>query len=163
MYGLARVKNRRDWKTVSVKIESGCQHPSPVKYSHRIKGVRVVGVEMGVPNCMQNCESVESWRRYWYRSGETKLLNCTSVPHKHMRFYMYIRYRICNNYVLLTDLTTSNRNNRLESEMTTLGPACRLLGFIKMSDFSACLLYSSLLKQWFLTRFMQQSFVSPTP
>ena len=29
MYGLARVKNRRDWKTVSVKIESGCQHPSP--------------------------------------------------------------------------------------------------------------------------------------
>ena len=109
-----------------------------IKYSHRIKGVRVVGVEMGVPNCMQNCESVESWRRYWYRSGETKLLNSTSVPHKHMRFYMYIRYRICNNYVLLTDLTTSNRNNRLESEMTTLGPACRLLGFIKMSDFSAC-------------------------
>ena len=71
----------------------------------------------------------------------------TSVPHKNMRFYMYRRYRISNNYVLLTDLTTSNRNNRLESEMTTLGPACRLLGFIKMSDFSACLLYSSLLKQ----------------
>ena len=32
MYGLARVKNRRDRKTVSVKIESGCQHPSPKTY-----------------------------------------------------------------------------------------------------------------------------------
>ena len=32
MYGLARVINRRDWKTVSVKIESGCQHPSPKNY-----------------------------------------------------------------------------------------------------------------------------------
>ena len=50
-------------------------------------------------------------------------------------FYMYRRYRISNNYVLLADMTTSNRNNRLKSEMTTLGPACRLLGFKKMSDF----------------------------
>ena len=49
-------------------------------------------------------------------------------------FYMYRRYRISNNYVLWTDRTTSNRNNRLKSEMTTLGPACRLLGFKKMSD-----------------------------
>ena len=43
-----------------------------IKNSRPIKGVRVVGIEMGVPNCMQNLESVESWRRYWYRSGETK-------------------------------------------------------------------------------------------
>ena len=43
-----------------------------IKYSRPIKGVRVVGIEMGVPNCVQNFESVESWRRYWYRSGETK-------------------------------------------------------------------------------------------
>ena len=50
-------------------------------------------------------------------------------------FYMYRRYRISNNDVLLTVMTTSNRNNRLKSEMTTLGPACRLLGFKKMSDF----------------------------
>ena len=62
-------------------------------------------------------------------------------------FYMYRRYRISNNYVLLVDMTTSNRNNRLKSEMTTLGPACRLLGFMKMSYFSTCLLTSSLLKQ----------------
>ena len=32
-------------------------------------------------------------------------------------------------------MPTSNRNNRLKSEMTTLGPACRLLGFKKMSEF----------------------------
>ena len=62
-------------------------------------------------------------------------------------FYMFRRYRISNNYVLLADMTTSNRNNRLKSEMTTLGPDCRLLGFKKMIDFSACLLTSSLLKQ----------------
>ena len=31
-----------------------------MKYSRPIKGVRVVGIEMGVPNCMQNLESVES-------------------------------------------------------------------------------------------------------
>ena len=62
---------------------------------------------------------------------------------------MYRRYRISNNYVLLADMTTFNRNNRLKSEMTTLGPACRLLGFKKMSDFSACLLTSSLLKHDF--------------
>ena len=62
---------------------------------------------------------------------------------------MYRRCRISNNYVLLADMTTFNRNNRLKSEMTTLGPACRLLGFKKMSDFSACLLTSSLLKHDF--------------
>ena len=50
-------------------------------------------------------------------------------------FYMYRRYRINNNYVFLADMTTSNRKNRLKSEMTTLGPACPLLGFKKMSDF----------------------------
>ena len=44
-----------------------------IKFSQGIKGIRVVGVKMGVPNCMRNWESVESWRRYWYRSGETKL------------------------------------------------------------------------------------------
>ena len=106
-----------------------------IKYSQCIKGIRVVGVEMGVPNCMQNWESVESWRWYWYRSGETKLLCCTSVPHKHLHFYMYRRYRISNNYIPMTDKTIPNRNNRLKSEMTTLGPTCRLLGFIKMGDF----------------------------
>ena len=62
-------------------------------------------------------------------------------------FYMYRRYRISNNDVLLVDMATSNRNNRLKSEMTTLGPACRLLGFKKMSDISASLLFLSLLKQ----------------
>ena len=66
---------------------------------------------------------------------------------------MYRRYRISNNYVLLADMTSSNRNNRLKSEMTTLGPACRLLGFKKISDFSACLLSSSLLKQRFFNSF----------
>ena len=43
-----------------------------IKYSRPIKGVLMVGIEMGLPNCMQNLESVESWRRYWYWSGETK-------------------------------------------------------------------------------------------
>ena len=62
-------------------------------------------------------------------------------------FNMYRRYRISNNNVLLADIATSYRNDRFKSEMTTLGPACRLLGFKKMSDFSACLLTSSLLKQ----------------
>ena len=32
----------------------------------------------------------------------------------------------------MTDKTIPNRNNRLKSEMTTLGPTCRLLGFIIM-------------------------------
>ena len=50
-------------------------------------------------------------------------------------FHMYRRYRISNNFVLLAVMTTSNRNNRLKSEMTTLGPACRLLGFKKMIEF----------------------------
>ena len=110
-----------------------------IKYSQGIKGIRVVGVEMGVPNCMQNWESVERWRWYWYRSGETKLLSCTSVPHKHLHFYMCRRYRISNNHIPLTDKTIPNRNNRLKSEMTTLGPTCRLLGFIKMGDFFSLL------------------------
>ena len=57
---------------------------------------------------------------------------------------MYRRYRISNNHVLLADTTTSYRNNRLKSDLTTLGPSCRLLG-LKMSDFSACLLTLSLL------------------
>ena len=48
---------------------------------------------------------------------------------------MYRRYRISNNYIPLTDKTASNKNNRLKSEMTTLGPTCRLLGFIKMGYF----------------------------
>ena len=64
-------------------------------------------------------------------------------------FYMFKRYRMSHHYVILVDMTTSNRNNRLKSEMTTLGPACRLLGFKKMSDFSACLFTSSLLKMIF--------------
>ena len=106
-----------------------------IKDSQGIKGIRVVGVEMGVPNCMQNWKSVESWRWYWYRSGETKLLNCTFVPHKHLHFYMYRRYLISNNYIPMTDKTIPNRNNRLKSEMTTLCPTCRLLGFIKIGDF----------------------------
>ena len=38
----------------------------------------------------------------------------------------------------MTDKTTPNRHNRLKSEMTTLGPTCRLLGFIKMGNFSPC-------------------------
>ena len=109
-----------------------------IKYSQCIKGIRVVGVEMGVPNCVQNLESVESWRWYWYPSGETKFLYCTSVPHKHLHFYMYRRYKISYNHISLTDKTIPNRNNRLKSEMTTLGPTCRLLGFIKVGDFSPC-------------------------
>ena len=118
-----------------------------IKYSQCIKGIRVVGVEMGVPNSMQNLESVESWRRYWYRFGETKLLYCTPIPHKQLQFYMFRRYRISNNYIPMTDKAIPNRNNRLKSEMTTLGPTCRLLGFIKMGDFSPRLLTSSVLKQ----------------
>ena len=58
-----------------------------INYSQCVKGIRVVGVEMGVPNCMQIWESVESWRWYWYRSGEMKLLYCASVPHKHLHFF----------------------------------------------------------------------------
>ena len=47
----------------------------------------------------------------------------------------------------ITDKTISKRNNWLKSEMTTLGPTCRLFGFIKMDDFSPCLVSSSVLKQ----------------
>ena len=118
-----------------------------IKYSQGIKGIRVVGVEMGVPNYMLNWESVESCRRCWYRSGETKLLYSSYVSHKHLHFYMYRRYQISNKYTLFTEKTISNKNNRLKSEMTTLGPTCRLLGFIKMGGFSPCLLTSSVLKQ----------------
>ena len=49
----------------------------------------------------------------------------------------------------MADKTISNRNNRLKSEMTTLGPTCRLLGFIKMGDFAPCLLISSALNNDF--------------
>ena len=35
----------------------------------------------------------------------------------------------------MTDKSIPIRNNRMKSEMTTLGPTCRLLGFIKMGDF----------------------------
>ena len=48
---------------------------------------------------------------------------------------MYRRYQISNKNIPLSDKTISNRNNTLKSEMTTLGLTCRLLGFIKMSDF----------------------------
>ena len=102
---------------------------------------------MGVPNCMQNWSlsrvdgdiDIDPAKQNNYTVHLSHINTCV--------FYMYRRYRISNNYVLLADMTTSNRNNRLKSEMTTLGPACRLLGFKKMSDFSACLLTSSLLKQ----------------
>ena len=53
-------------------------------------------------------------------------------------FYMYRKYQISNKYIPMTDKTIPNRINRLKSEMTTLGPTCRLLGFIKMGDFSPC-------------------------
>ena len=101
---------------------------------------------MGVPNCMQRSLSrVEGD----IDNDPAKQNNYTiHLSHKNTCvFYMYRRYRISNNDVLLADMTASNRNNRLKSEMTTLGPASRLLGFKKMSDFSACLLTLSLLKQ----------------
>ena len=49
----------------------------------------------------------------------------------------------------MTDKTISNRNNRLKSEMTSLGPTCRLLGFIRMGDYSPYLLISSALNNDF--------------
>ena len=58
----------------------------------------------------------------------------------------------------MTDKTIPNRNNRLKSEMTTLGPTCRLLGFIKMGDFPPVNVETTT-----LTRFMHQPFVYPPP
>ena len=133
-----------------------------IKYISCIKGIRVAGVEMGVPNCMQNWESVESWRWDWYRSGETKLLNCTFVTHKRLHFYMYRRYRISNNCIPMTDKTIPKRNNRLKSEMTTLGPTCRLLGFIFFRFFSL-FTHFVCVNTTTLNRFMHQPFVYPAP
>ena len=65
----------------------------------------------------------------------TILYICSTLT---LAFYMYRIYRISNNYIPLTDKTFPKRNNRLKSEMTTLGLTCRLLGFIKMGDFSPC-------------------------
>ena len=56
----------------------------------------------------------------------------------------------------MTDKTIPNRNNRLKSEMTTLGPTCRLLGFIKMVP-------PVNVETTTLTRFMHQPFVYPPP
>ena len=118
-----------------------------IKYSHPIKGVRVVGIEMEYPipckiwslSRVEGDIDIDLAKQNNYTVHLSHIDTCV--------FYMYRRYRISDNYVLLADMTTSIRNNRLKSEMTTLGPACRLLGFNKMSDFSACLLTSSLLKQ----------------
>ena len=59
----------------------------------------------------------------------------------------------------MTDKTIPNRNKWLKSEMTTLGPTCRLLGFIKMGDFSPPVNVETTT----LTRFMHQPFVYPPP
>ena len=58
----------------------------------------------------------------------------------------------------MTDKTIPNRNNRLKSEMTTLGPTCRLLGFIKKGDFPPVNVETTT-----LARFMHQPFAYPPP
>ena len=92
---------------------------------------------MGVPNCIIGSLSraegdidIDLAKRNYYTVHLFHINTCI--------FYMYRRYRNSNNYIPMTDKTIPNRNNRVKSEMTTLGPTCRLLGFINMGDFSPC-------------------------